>query len=80
MTAVKLSDMMKKDSFCPLSCFLPKQTGEWQICQKPFSSCADINRNIFLLLTEPAVEMLELTVRYAGWSETLGLYRSLILQ
>ena len=77
MTAVKLSDMMKKRQLLSFELFPPKTD---RGMANPFSSCADINRNIFLLLTEPAVEMLELTVRYAGWSETPGLYRSLILQ
>ena len=73
MTAVKLSDMMKKRQLLSFELFPPKT-------DRGMANLSDINRNIFLLLTEPAVEMLELTVRYAGWSETLGLYRSLILQ
>ena len=80
MTAVKLSDMMKKRQLLSFELFPPKTDRGMANLSETIQQLCRYNRNIFLLLTEPAVEMLELTVRYAGWSETLGLYRSLILQ
>ena len=76
MAAVKLSDIMKKRQVLSFELFSPKtDRGMANLSETIQQLC----RYKPELLMEPAAEMWEPTVRYAGWSEAQELYLSHIL-